>query len=734
MKKSLLLPVVLIYLLPASIVAQFTYRLDGSIPVIIGNDTLSLAWAGGFNTGQFNTIDLNQDGIDDLAVYDRMAGRMMTFLKTGNNYQYAPQYEAHFPEEITNWVLLRDFNCDGKKDLFTGDVLGIKVYKNISAPGQPPTWEHFLFDTGFGTKSTVLLTKGFTNKVNLQLNFDDLPAISDADGDGDLDIFNVKFVGAGTIEFHKNFSMERYGTCDSLDFERITQTWGGVTECSCGEFAFNNESCASGGRQQHAGGKSLVAHDLDNDGDQDLLFSESDCFRVYQLINEGDASNPSVTTATAFPVSNPIAAFPYPAVYFEDVDGDHITDLVSTPNIFYRESTFTNLKESVWFYKNTGTNQLPQFSFYSPNFLQANMIDVGDNAVPAFFDADGDGDFDLFIGNFAHNGRGSIALYENTGPRNEPVFKLTTENYAGISAFNLTNIKPTFADMNGDARPDLVFTASNQFGLSTNLYFIPNSANIGLQINAAEIQSLNFPVFTNENVSIVFVNNDSKPDLLVGKSNGALQYWENTGTAASPAFTLSNAEFLGLGSSVVRQNLSCAAADLNADGHTDLVIGDQTGRIGIVSNFKETSQAEPAIRSIIYNELSQQYLSQNLGGRTWPVIVNLFNTDKPAIVVGNITGGLHVLKHDETSTLPDVPQIEIYPNPVFTQLSPVINIRVDRPSAVYVLNTVGQQVGSPLFLNAYQLYQFETGSLKAGMYIFRFIMNGKSYARRVVIH
>ncbi|MCK6617046.1 MAG: T9SS type A sorting domain-containing protein [Cyclobacteriaceae bacterium] len=733
MKKSLLVQIALIYLLPAGLLAQFTYRLDSSIPVLLNSDTLSLAWAGGFNAGQFNTIDLNQDGIDDLALYDRMAGRILTFLKTDNRYVYAPAYEAYFPEGITNWVLLRDFNCDGKKDLFTGDVLGIKVYKNSSPPGHPPAWELFLFDTGFSTKSTVLLTKGFTNKVNLQLNFDDLPSISDADGDGDLDIFNVKFVGAGTIEFHRNFSIERYGTCDSLDFERITQTWGGVTECTCGEFAFNNESCSSGGRQNHAGGKSLVARDLDNDGDQDLLFSESDCFRVYQLINEGNNTSPLVTTATAFPVANPIAAFPYPTVYFEDVDGDGITDMLAIPNIFYRESTFTNLKETLWFYKNTGTNQLPQFSFQSPNFLQANMIDVGDNAVPAFFDADGDGDFDLFIGNYAHNGRASVAFFENAGTRNEPVFALSTDNYAGISFLNFTNIKLTFADMNGDARSDLVFTASNQFGLSTNLYFIPNTANIGLQINAADVQSLNFPIFANENVSVVYVNNDSKPDLLVGKSNGALQYWENTGTLASPAFTLINTAFLGLGSSVLRQNLACAVGDLDNDGNPDLIIGDQTGQLGVVSNFKEATAAEPAIRNIVYNELSEQYQPQNLGGRTWPAVVNLFNTDKPTLVVGNITGGIHILKHDETTLLPDAPQIEIYPNPVVTDLSAVINIQVDRPAQVYIISSTGQQVGTPLYLNAYQSYRFETGELKAGLYIFRFIIRGKSYARRVII-
>ena len=131
----------------------------------------------------------------------------------------------------TNWLLLRDANCDGRKDIFTGNNLGIKVYMNATGTDGKPAWEHFQFYTGNGGQSSeVLLTKGFSTKVNLQLQFDDLPAIVDADGDGDLDIFNVRFVGNGTVEYHQNFSMERYGSCDSLDFERITQKWGNFTE------------------------------------------------------------------------------------------------------------------------------------------------------------------------------------------------------------------------------------------------------------------------------------------------------------------------------------------------------------------------------------------------------------------------------------------------------------------------------------------------------------------------
>src|SRR5690606_5985857 len=123
---------------------------------------------------------------------DRMANKVITFLNEGNTYRYAPEFEELFPDEITNWLLLRDYNCDGRKDIFTGHALGIQVYTNVTTPGNHLTWEPFFFYSGpSNPKSPVILTQGFTSKINLQIQYDDLPAISDIDNDGDLDIMTV---------------------------------------------------------------------------------------------------------------------------------------------------------------------------------------------------------------------------------------------------------------------------------------------------------------------------------------------------------------------------------------------------------------------------------------------------------------------------------------------------------------------------------------------------------------
>ena len=717
--------------------AQFTYVVDQSIPVSDGDgNSLSIPWGGGLNATQYNTIDLNGDGNDDLVLFDRMANKVITYLTINNQYHYTPEYEKFFPEEITNWVLLRDFNCDGRKDLFTGDVLGMKVYTNQTPLGGTPSWKQFFFYSGgSGTKSPVVLTKGFSGMINLQLQYDDLPSISDVDGDGDLDILNVRFVGNGTVEFHQNFSKERYGTCDSLTFERITQQWGGFTECNCGNFAFNSEDCPpnGGGRTQHAGGKSLLALDVDGDLVQDLIFSESSCTRLYQLSNTGTSENAIISSTSNFPTVSPVNFLVFPAAFYEDVDFDGKKDLISSPNIYGKEFLNMNLRQSNWFYKNNGSNTLPDFSFSKTNFLQEHMIDVGDNAVPAFADYDGDGDQDLFISqNGTENYVASVYLYKNTGTIQDPVFQLETENYLGISNVNLYNLKLQLIDINGDNTIDLVFSGTSLQTSVTSLYYVANSSTDAFRFPNPILENTGFTISRNENIHITDVNQDGIPDLLVGKTNGALEYWKNIGPKGTFNFTLENDSFLNLKVTVLRQSPMCASADLDGDGKTDLIIGDQSGVLKIVSNYRQAENADNAATDLVFNALFGAYLPQNLGGRSWPTVVNIFNTNKPAIVVGNILGGVQVLRHDEGESLPENPVVNIYPNPV--ERSGILNVKLDRFGYFEIFSALGQRISDPLALQANQVNAFQFSFLAKGVYLFRFTANNKSITRRIVVY
>lgn len=725
-----------LFMFPFTLKAQLSYQLDQSIPVRnLDNDPIPMPWAGGLNAAHYNKMDINGDGREDLVLFDRTADKVLTYLNDNNRYRYAPDFENSFPDDITNWLLLRDVNCDGKKDIFTGNNLGIKVYLNITSGNGLPQWQHFLFSSGgSGGKSQVLLTKGFAGRINLQLQFDDLPAIVDADGDGDLDIFNVRFVGNGTVEYHQNVSMERYGTCDSLEFERVTQKWGDFTECSCGNFAFNGATCPplTGGRTQHAGGKSLLALDADGDTKMDLLFSEASCTNLFFLKNEGTISSPAISTGAPFPSNVPASFYLFPAAFFEDLDFDNVKDLIVIPNVFSKTLIETDFGRSNWLYKNTGSNTSPSFTFTQRNFLQDQMIDVGDNSVPAFIDFDGDGDYDLFVSqNSSDNIASTIRLYENKGTATAPEFQLINEDIWGFSTSSFYNVKIQFTDLNRDGSQDLALTATSFITGLTKLYFVPGNGSGVIDFTGQSIQSTEFSIAFSENVYINDVDRDGFPDLLVGKANGSLEFWKNRG-GVSLGFDLVDDSYLGLGSTVLRQNISCMVADLDGDGKSDLAYGDQNGKLYIISGFRDAADASGAATNIVFNELSQEFQSRNLGGRIWPTSVNLFGSTRPAIVTGNVLGGLYILRNAEGLALPEDVVIELFPNPVSRQQT--MTIRTDRPAFLQTYSVLGQEMTPSSYLLANEEYTYNVSNLSAGIYILRFTVDKKSFTRRIVVY
>ena len=704
--------------------AQFSYSIDQSIEAEVNGKKLSLPWAGGFNSAQFNTMDLNGDGKQDLVVFDRSANKLITFLNKNNQYQYAPEFETLFPKEVSQWVLLRDFNCDGKKDLFTSDPFGIVVFVNITKAEEILKWRSYS-QPGF-----PLLTSNGTNNFNLKVNASDIPAIDDIDGDGDLDILNLQFVGSG-IEYHKNLSIERTGKCDSLQLERITKNFGGFEECSCGNFAFGT-ACASGGRTQHAGGKTLLTVDIDKDGDRELLFSEESCTQLFLLRNTGTKDNAIMTSAVSYPSSRPVNFRLFPAPFIEDVDFDGIPDFLVSPNTYSRTFQNIDFENSAWFYKNTGSVDLPIFTFVKEDFLQDEMIEVGDNAVPAFFDQDGDGDLDLFVGNYAGDDfLASIYFFENTGTPFSTSFKYVTNDLYNLTNSNLYNFKPQFADIDSDGTIDFVLTASNPQNGATGLLYIPNKSKTSLDISGQTLTPIEFNIGQSENIHFVDINQDGLTDILLGKSTGALQYWKNTGPAGGFNYSLENGSYLGLGNSTERQNPTAAVADLNADGKADLVMGDQRGILTIFSDFRTQTSAPIGIKNIISDPFSKTTVSKNLGGRVWPTIANLFNNDKPAIVIGNSMGGIHILKNDEANELPPEPAIDLYPNPV--SLGEQFSIRPDRNVQVQFFSLLGQKVSGEFFLPANVSYPFTMEGLASGLYIARFSVNGKTYGKKFII-
>ena len=364
----------------------FEYRAAGA--VVQGPDTLRNAWMGGLNTPQFSTIDLNSDGQADLFAFDHESRRCYTFLSVaapaaanGRRWQYAPQYESLFPADLSSWVLLRDYDCDGRADLFTYTSGGdIRVFRNVLAGGQPS------FQL---TTNQIRFTGAFTGTSNLTIGGYNLPAIQDVNGDGKLDIMSYDFINSSYIELYLNDSP---GTCGgALSFHQQTDNWGGIQACgNCAGYMFNGQSCFTASRPQHTGGHGLLLVDLDGDGDQDLLDGRDNCPELVKLLNQGTTAAPVLTQAgisASFPsAATPVRVPVFPVGYSFDANFDGRLDLVVAPNMVNNLADQVSMSHQIQLFTNAAATGAPAYALNANGFLQNDMVDVGEGAAPAFGD------------------------------------------------------------------------------------------------------------------------------------------------------------------------------------------------------------------------------------------------------------------------------------------------------------------------------------------------------------
>lgn len=654
---------------------DFSFKFDNSLKIIQNGQTLPNAFAGGLNAPQFSTCKLDNDGVEDLVVFDRTANKLYTFLAKKNDagnyfWQYSPQYENAFPK-ISNWILLRDYNRDGKKDIFTYTPSGIKVYQNTST-----------INLSFKLVADPIYSTGYSGKLNLYLSSTDIPSITDVDNDGDDDI--VAFDPSGNFAaFHKNFSIENYKNANVLEFKRVGDCWGGffkehyddmVFNQPCGENPqplgnpYTNKSSA---KVMHSG-NSLLLLDLNGDGLKDVLYGHVTQNRVASLINVGTAIQAKFNSGNfnypdIYPVNFPV----FPAIYYEDLDFDGVKDLVTSPNGSDNALQTVDYQNSAWFYKNKGKDDKPNFSFIQKNILQNTMVDLGENSAPVFVDIDGDGDQDLLVGNAGNRAdagyRASIYLFENKGNN---TFELTNADLLEISKNQqLFDIKPFITDMNADGIADLGFISNSFNGVT--IRFFPNHATKGkafdLKLSEAvilpQIQYLangDFPLFFD-------LNKDGLKDLLIGKGSGRLEYYKNTGTAKIPIYTLENEELGGITSDYTIGNISLITADLNGDGKDELITGNRNGYITVYKNITEQNLTKfVADSSTIFDEFNGKNASIQMGGGLIIAVTDLNNDKIPDLMIGTNTGGLKWLKNTSKFIITAIEEpinFIVYPNP-----------------------------------------------------------------------
>jgi len=641
-------------------------------------------WSGSYNSGQFWPCDLNNDGENDLLVFDKNKNRVLTYIAEVSNgnmvWKYNSDYEDLIPE-MEFWMASADFNCDGKMDLFTQTAIGIKVFRNISPPVGP---------VAFTLEVDGLYSQGFSGQINIQVNPYGAPAFTDVDSDGDMDILTFDFSG-NTVEYHKNLSVENTTQCAGLQFAKQSCVFGFfATKPACGQIKLNTgcegqmpalpgDSYVSPFRIQHIGSQ-LSAMDLDGDGDKDLLVGDLSCPLLNRLLNGGTPQNALFTSAdTLFPSpSDYIKLHTFPSAYQMDLNFDGKNDLVVTPTYFDNaaENYTVNSAKNTYAYFNQSSTQVPVFELGEKDFLQNQSIEVGDEAVPVFADIDADGDMDLFVGNHGmRNGaliQSKVSFYRNTGTVLVPKFSLENEDYLGLSILFRKRMRPIFEDFNGDGAEDFAWISSpGSNSDSTSMDVLINQSPAGqpsvfLMLNHAVrfpfvFSAYDCPLFTD-------IDGDSQKDMLIGKFSGRVHYWKRSGAWPSPQYQLINNNYGNIAKAPNSQNANISLGDIDKDGNQDLVVGSNGGKIKIFRNFKLNSgNIFQADSTWYHNQILNQTVFRKWGEFLSPASEDLNGDGFPELAFGTLGGGIMLMVNrlGPNSVAIEKKQStwELYPNP-----------------------------------------------------------------------
>jgi len=476
-----------------------------------------------------------------------------------------------------------DLDGDGDLDLVSGEAGGTFLYFE---------------NTGGPTSPVFVARSGAADPLDgVDLGDDSAPAFGDLDADGDLDLIASSSGYYGGISYYVN-------TGDAIH-PRFT-AFSGSASSLFGICRFNARVSALG--------------DMDGDGDLDLAVG-NDSSRVLYCENTGSLGSPGFvgigSTANPFNGDLPVPLFAAPALGDVDRDGDLDAFLG------YDDGTFRYVENAI---------VRPIVRIDVDELVGAPDPFAGQSGgayeTPTLADLDGDGDPDIVAGSTL----GDLHYYENTGDAAIPLFTARAGAANPLPGPALgTESAPALADLDADGDLDLVAVTNVGVAFGTFRYY-ENSGSatnpvFALRTGAEDpLASLDpgpsgAPAFGD-------LDRDGDYDLVVGRYQGWFAYFRNTGDATNPLF----AEVTGTANPFnvkdVGERSTPALADLNRDGHLDLVAGNSDGTFAYFPGpaFFQLTGASNPLNGI------------DVGQRSAPALGNLDGYGNADLVVGSSSG------------------------------------------------------------------------------------------------
>ena len=661
------------------LLGQKVVELDQGKTIRLKGQVLSNGFSLGINSAQIQTIDLTGDGKEEWVVWDINSRQLQVFEKKGEQFLIRPELSYFFPTDVSGFLVLADFDRDGKKDLFTSTALGIKAYRNTSS-GSQISWT---------IAQNFLRLEGANN---IPANNLDTPLLQDLDGDGDLDLLLFNFAVGDYLEYYRNTSIERKGSPDIDGFAFPIRHWGGFEFCGCEQISFGltcdgrtlatPASPLDQARVQHAGGHSLLYRDFTGDGIPDLLMGREECTTLYFLPNEGTSSNPKFASfSKELPGFGSLPEFPrfHAGQYLEE-------SLIVSLNTNETAAPFgVDFAQSiVRLEKGTG-KMLP--------ILQNQVLDLGENTRPFFSGTSFSGEL-LVTANGKKGTKvlGQAYRMRYTGTQLE----LVEEDYLGLSELNLLDL--TLLDYTSASKEKHLWV----LGTRTSSTGVPAPVLLKREgVNWGEFALKGLSLRTGDQLTLY--GHQGKDQLLVAAQNGSLTQYEVDLTTRSVQLVASN--FLGFQDNPGSRNLNVT---IRSGESPVLYSVDQTGRIFRIRDFLNAP-----VREEVLVRIQNQDLPLRLGRSNWLAVVKSSLGEEDDLILGTRGGGLFYLS--AASTDGDSAgefSVTAFPNPSSGSFQIVSSV----PATGRLVSALGQVLLSEILLPARRAVLVDIPNLAPGMY------------------